>query len=282
MRNTIYYEDGSSEILEERKLLEGIYVFALHDFQTKYYFRTDWGYSVPRSLYEDKDKLINTEGYPEMVPLKPRMGVELTRRLQWFWVRQLVLSMYGISIYEHDGLSVEEDFQRKLDLTRQSFIIEAWRRITKGHTAFTNGRGTDTCIDYIGKNNTSSTSLPILWENTCGGHTLLVNSKTITDTMEWIEVKTLKASEYDKWKMADFRLPQWRPFFTFGTNSVPFRSGTRNTFAKTPPWKVDPMHFLNGNNVPVPLISATGYVYVHRSRIRILGSIDQFPEAYVL
>lgn len=285
-RHEVIYDDGSVDMLEPKRssILPGIYLFALHDFQTRTYFRQSWGYSVPRSLFEDTDKLRNDIGYPEMVPLKPRNGVMLTKQLQWFWVRQIVLSMYGISLLEYkvgDRLvTIQEEFKNKLDSSQQNFIINAWHGITKGHTAFCNGRGTDHCRDYIGGLNSGSTELPILWENTCGGHTLLVNSQTVTSSMEWIEVKTLKVSEYHLWKNADYRQSKWRPFFTLATNSTPYKVGTVDTVTKAGPWKVEPMHYLGGKSIPVPLISHDGYVYVYKDRVRILGQIESFPNPY--
>lgn len=261
----------------------GLYAYCLQDYESMDFFREDWGYSVPRSLLDDKDKLNNMLGYPSMVPLKPRIGVKLTKELQWFWVKQLVLSAYGIELIESNSVTFEQEFNRRLLPTQQIYIKEAWRGLTRDNTAFTNGRGTNSvsggeeCRDYIRGLNLSA-EYPMLWENTCSGNTLRVNSKTVPADAEWVEVRTLKTSEYGIWRNWNFRThPE---LFTLATNSTPYLVGTRDTWTKTGPWKVDPMHFLGGKDVPVPLISAAGYVYVLRSRVRILVDPVRFPSVY--
>ena len=264
--------------------LPGLYVYALHDFECEDFFRRDWGYSVPRSLISDRDKLDNAKGYPAMVPLKPRVGVKLTERLQWFWVKQLALSAFGIHLVETENRSFRQEFYGKLTRSQQLFVKDAWHGLTRDDTAFTNGRGTwsksglnDPCRDYILEKNLSA-EYPMLWENTCTGHTMRVNSQTIPVDAEWIEIKTLKTDQYPVWKNWNFL--DHKEFFTFATNSTPYKVGTVNTVTKTGPWKVEPMHFLGGKDVPVPLMSNTGMAYAARSRVKILGQIFRHPYSY--
>ena len=242
----------------------GVYAFVLHDFQTSAYFRKDWGYSVPRSLFEDKDRLKNQQGWPEMVPFEPRVGVKLTEELQWFWFKQLVLSYFG-----------HADFG-KLTPQEMEFIKNAWRGITKGHTAFCNDKGTDTCWDFI-RNINRNKDLPVLWENTCGGSTVQLSSKEIY--AKGHKVRTLRVSDYEKWK--DWTFWDHPQFFTFGTNATPFQAGTKDTFTKTGPWKVDPMHYLDGKHVIVPILSEAGHVFVEPNRVRILDSMEPTPNPYI-
>lgn len=242
----------------------GVFAFVLHDFQTSEYFREDWNYSVPRGLLEDKDKLKNDKGWPEMVPTSPRIGVKLTERLQRFWFNQLMLSYFG-----HTDFSL-------LSPTQKEFITEAWRGLTKGHTAFCNGRGTDTCWDYIRGVNEGA-ELPILFENTCGGN--LVELYSATPSTKGYKVKTLKTSEYELWK--DWTFLDHRERFTLATNATPFLVGTKDTLTNTGPWKVDPMHYLGGKHVPVPLISEAGYVFIKANRLRILHEDEPTPRVYV-
>jgi len=242
----------------------GTFAFVLHDYQTSEYFRKDWNTSVPRGLFEDRDRLKNERGWPEMVPFKPRVGVKLTEPLQWFWFKQLILSYFGHS-----------DFA-KLTPKEKEFIKEAWRGITKGHTAFCNGRGTDTCWDYIRGVNEGA-ELPILFENTCGGS--LVELHSADKYTKGYKVKTLRTSDYEQWQNWTFLdHPQ---FFTFGTNATPFLAGTKDTFTTTGPWKVDPMHYLDGKHVPVPIISNAGHVFVETNRVRILSPQELMPNPYV-
>ena len=242
----------------------GVFAFVLHDFQTDYYFRKDWGYSVPRGMFEDRGPLKNDQGWPEMVPFEPRVGVKLTEELQWFWFKQLVLSYFGYT-----------DFQ-KLTPMERVFIENAWRGITKGHTAFCNDKGTDTCWDFI-RNVNKNKDLPVLWENTCGGSTVQLSSADIR--AKGYKVKTLRVSDYEKWKNWTFLdHPQ---FFTFGTNSTPYLTGTKNTFTTKGPWKVDPMHYLDGKHIPVPILSEAGHAFVEPNRVRLLNPWEQTPSPYV-
>ena len=259
---------GVANPLPSRPLLPprpaGVFAFVLHDYQTSEFFRKDWNASVPRGLLEDNDRLKNQQGWPEMVPLEPRVGVKLTEQLQRFWFKQLVLSYFG-----------HTDFD-KLTQAEMSFIKKAWGGLTKGHTAFTNGKGTDTCWDFIRDVNRNA-DLPVLWENTCGGSLLELNA-TAKYTKGY-KVKTLRTSDYEKWK--DWTFLDHPQFFTFGTNATPFLSGTKDTYTTKGPWKVDPMHYLDGKHVPVPIISDGGHVFVETNRVRILSPQELTPQPYV-
>jgi len=241
----------------------GIFAFVLHDYQTSEYFRADWNYSVPRGLFDDRDKLANDKGWPEMVPFNPRIGVKLTERLQRFWFKQLMLSYFG-----------HTDFDR-LWIYQKSFIRDAWAGLTKGHTAFTNGRGTDTCRDFI-RDLHDGAELPILWENTCGGSLIELYSNRLYS--KGYRVKTLKTADYELWK--DWTFLDHPQFFTFATNATPYLVGTKDTLTKTGPWKVDPMHYLDGKHVPVPIISDAGYVFIEIHRVRILQTDEPTPPPY--
>lgn len=246
---------------------EGFYGVVLHDWETSVYYSTRFGTSVPRSLYDPRDKLENDEGYPEMCPLIPRMGVKLTEKFQWFWCKQLVLSAYGIDLIETPTSTLQDEFYRRLSVPQQNYIKEAWRRLTKGHTAFCNGRGTDTCWDYIRDVNRGA-ELPILFENTCGGHT--VQFVQPAPYASGYKVKMLDQLKYNLWK--DWTYKSHPQFFTFAVNSTVIRWGAY--------WRCDPFHFLDGKDVPVPLISFVGYSYIDRRRIQILKDTDPTPRAY--
>jgi hypothetical protein len=241
-----------------------IFAFVLHDFQTTAFFRKDLGYSVPRGLYEDHDKLKNEKGWPEMVPFEPREGVDLTAELQWFWFKQLVLSYFG-----HAELG-------KLLPEEMKFMKEAWRGITKGHTAFCNNKGTDTHRDFI-RNVNKRAGLPMLWENTCGGS--IIELSSTFKYSKGYKVKTLKTSAYKQWK--DWTYLDHPQFFSFATNATPYLSGTKNTYSMEGPWKVNPMHYLEGKDIPVPIISDAGHVFVEPNRVRILDPFESPPGPYV-
>jgi hypothetical protein len=246
----------------------GIWAFVLHDYQTEVYNH------LPRPLFDPNDKLKDDLGWPEMCPLAPRLGVKLTRDLQWFWVKQLVLSRYGIELVEHkqDGhtITIENEFYTKLTRDRQEYIKNAWAGLTKQQTAFTNGRGTDTGVDYIRKLHMGG-DYPLLFENTCGGS--LLELAEATPLSRGYKVRTLDPVKYLMWKNYTYKThPQ---FFTWATNSTPY--GFNGIITKSGPWRVDPFHYLSGKGVPVPLISGSGIVYVPPSRVRILQQGEKFP-----
>ena len=247
-----------------RRMSAAIFAFVLHDYQTSEFFRADWGYAVPRGLLMDNDRLKNKQGWPEMVPFKPRVGVKLTSELQWFWFKQLTLSYFGHM--EVGNLRPNE----------MEFMQNAWRGITKGHTAFCNNKGTDTCHDFIRDVNRNN-DVPVLWENTCGGTTVELNSREAY--AKGHKVKTLRTSDYETWK--DWTFLDHPQFFTFGTNATPYQAGTEATYSTQGPWKVDPMHYLEGKHVPVPIISEAGHVFVEPHRVRILSFMESTPSPYV-
>lgn len=258
-------------VLPLSPLPPGTWAQALHDYERREYFRPDLGYSVPRSLLNPKDKLTDAKGFPEMVPLAPRVGVKLTRNLQWFWVKLLVLSKYGIELIENSTKTFESEFKRILSPIQQEYIKSAWRGLTKGHTAFTNGRGTDEFRDYISGINLSASEEPMLWENTTGGS--LLRLEGLREYREGYKVLTLKTSDFHLWK--NFT-PERNPgYFSNATNSTPL--GFDGKPSLSGPWRVDPFHYLGGRPVWVPIISNTGETYIRKERVRILRDGDRFP-----
>lgn len=229
----------------------GVFAFVLHDWQLE-----QFKYK-PRSLFSPTDSLGDDKGYPEMCPFNPRIGVKLTERLQWWWFGQLRLSagvhsaQAGLSA---PGMSIAE-------------LKNKWRGLTKGFTAFMNNKGTDEYRDYINKANEGA-DLPQLFENTCGGTTIELFNKSIY--AKGYKVKTLKTSDYVIWKGFTFRShPQ---YFTKATNATVISYGGK--------WRVDPMHYLDGADVPVPIISETGYVFIDPARVRVLDANEAFPRSY--
>lgn len=260
----------------------GVYGFLLHDFQTTHYFRPkdasgNWGYSVPRGLLEDKDKLDNDKGWPQMVPGDPRLGVRLTENLQWFWVLQLVLSKYGIDIEP-----TRASFEAKLSKAQRDYIGNAWRKLTRDDTAFTNGSGTwskqtgeNTGVDFINRIGMDK-PLPRLWENGCGGTVVELYART--PERQGYKAKTLKPSEFAAWRNWNFRTHRSR--FVIATNSTPYLVGTREEITLVGPWRVNGMHFLDGSDVVLPLMSESGYVYFRANRVQILEPGSPWPGAY--
>lgn len=255
----------------------GIWAQALHDYDRPEYFRADLNRSVPRSLFDPRDKLKDDSGYPEMIPLSPRVGVKLSKALQWFWVKQLVYAKFRIEIKEREigdiRIPIERDFELKLSPAQREYIKEAWRGLTKGHTALTNGAGTDTRADFINRLRMSNQpgDLPILWELTSGGSLLKLHSRESYGT--GYKVLTLSLNRFQEWK--DWIYIDHPGFFSFATNSTPF--GFDGELSRLGPWRVDNFHYLGGIPVPVPLISDLGFLYIRKDRVRLLEPGEPFP-----
>jgi hypothetical protein len=260
----------------------GIWAQALHDYEsppagkeTAEYYRADLGYPVPRSLEDPKDRLSDAKGFPEMVPGDPRIGVKLTKNLQWFWYRLLVWSKTGVLLVEREE-TFEEQYKRflregRISRTMDEYLKNAWRGLTKSFTAFTNQKGTDNCIDYIREVTNGTSSLPILWENTTGGSLLRLESTRVY--RQGYKILALRTSDFHLWK-------NWTPvdhpgYFSDATNETPFGYDGKPTLRG--PWRVDRFHYLGGAPVWVPIISAAGYFYLRKNRIRILHEGETFP-----
>jgi hypothetical protein len=205
----------------------------------------------PRSLWYPDDKLHNDSGYPQTCPLSPAAGddnsVRLTEKLQWFWFRQMQVSA-------------------GYDMTPEE-LKAAWRGLTKSWTAFTNGRGTDVCRDYITPGNEGA-ELPLLFSLTCGGTVVELTNRTLYS--RGYEVKALRVSDYELWKAWTYKdHPQ---YFTIATNATVVPYGNK--------WRVDPFHYLDWRTVAVPILSDSGVVYVDPARVRILGDNEPFPKPY--
>jgi len=226
----------------------GLFAYVLFDWQLAMY---DY---KPRSLFDPRDGLNDDQGYPQTCPFSPRPGVQLTERLQWFWVEQLCVSKYRRG-------------WKYLTPDKQIVIKEAWRGLTKSQTALTNRRGTDVCWDYIRGINEDA-DLPMLFENACGGTTIELSNRKLYS--KGYEVKTLRVRDYDKWKNWTFLdHPQ---YFAIATNATVIPDGGK--------WRVDPFHYLGGADVPFPILSEAGVVYVAPERVRILGEGEPFPYPY--
>jgi len=242
----------------------GHFAYILHDWQTSRYFSSIYNRSVPRSLYDPKDKLKDDAGYPEMCPLEPREGVKLSANLQWFWMGQLCLSAFGIFINNKD------QFYAKLNTIQRNYITNAWLGLTKSWTAFMNGAGTEyesNRRNYITEWHIKSNEYPILFENTCGGSSVELFNHELYG--KGYKVKTLRPDTYNLWK--DFTFKTHPQYFTFASNSTVIRYGNY--------WRVEPFHYLDGKHVPVPLISNNGYVYVEANRVTLF-TLDNFPKHY--
>lgn len=263
----------------------GVWAQALHDWESPpgwdpkrrieslkpAYWREDLGYPVPRSLYRVKDKLKDWKGFPEMVPGNPRVGVKLTKNIQFFWVKLLALEKYKILLVEKPGQTFESEYNRLLNRDQRAYIGNAFRGLTKSYTAFTNQRGTDNCRDYVNRVNLGESEDPMLWENTTGGALLRLESTQIH--RQGYKVLTLKTSDYNIWK-------NWTPidhpgYFTDSMNSSPL--GFDGIPTLKGPWRSDRFHYLGGPPVWVPVISNTGYFYIKQNRLRILQQGEPFP-----
>lgn len=213
-------------------------VYVLHDQETAVYNHR------PRQL-DGAGGLLDTMSYPEVVPLAFRDYINLTEAWQWFWFDQLMLSKYG-----HTNLS-------SLPQAEQDDMKRAWRDLTRGWTAFTNGRGTEANHDYISGTNVAA-GLPGLSQLTCGGNVLELFDTTPV---------TAYGSLMYKVKVLDGSKPPPDP------HQVNFRTApailnratsvTPNGFdggfsPKHGPWRVEDFPFMGGTPMYFPVASKGG------------------------
>ena len=248
-----------------------ILAYVLHDQETAFYNFT------PRSIVNPNDKLQNDVGYPEIVPLLFRDYVDLTEAWQWFWFDQLMLSMFG-----HTDLNL-------LAQVEQDFIKNAWRGLTKGYTAFCNGKGTNDAHDYI--NNNTLDGFPGLSQLSCGGNVVeLLDANLVTRYGQYYyKVKVLDGTKPPPLSK-DVNHATAPQVVNVATNSTPF--GFDGNPATSGPWKVDHFHYLNGKPVYFPVASKgipvsergfddAGYYWVvdfiDARRVRLMRQGDQYP-----
>jgi len=243
---------------EKRFVPAPIYAFVLHDWQlAKYDYK-------PRSLFDPNDGLLDTVGYPEMVNLTPRPGIRLTEQLQWFMVKQLVLSKYNKNVNN------KQEFFGRLSSEEREYIVRAFCGLTKSQTAFTNNAGTEEESgrrNYIAGWNTGG-EFPILFENTCGGTTVELFSNI--KYANGYKIKTLRNSDYEIWKNRTYKShPQ---YFTKAVNAtvIPYQGK----------WRIDAMHYLDGKEVAIPIISETGYSFIATDRVILLNWNNSIPSPY--
>jgi hypothetical protein len=265
---------GTLELPTVRRIPQtGVYGFLLHDFQTAFYkFK-------PRGLTSGTDHLDDDKGWPQMVPGAPRLGVKLTEPLQWYWCKQLVLSKFKIHIDP-----TRASFEARLNTAQRDYIKKAWRGLTRDDTAFTNHSGTwnkktglNTGADYITRQGLSLQP-PKLWENGCGGTVVELVSRT-PDGRGYYRAKTLKVSDFSVWSGWTFLDHPER--FVIATNATPYLVGTKDTFTRVGPWRVNGMHFIDPADVVVPLMSESGYLDFRADRVRVLEPGSVWPEPYV-
>ena len=247
--------------------------YFLHDWESPKYFSDAYHRSVPRSLVDPNDKLKDDSGYPEMVPMEPRVGVKLTEPLQWFMMKQLVLSKYGINLIESDigGTNTfKSQFYKFLDVKQRNYMVNAFLGLTKSWTAFMNGAGTELESgrrNYITEWNLDSKEYPMLFENSCGGNTHELASLGLYS--KGYKIKMLRVADYPLWRNYNYIThPQ---FFVKATNSTVIRFGSN--------WRVDPFHYLDGRDVIVPLFCNENFVYVDADRVQLLKG-KPIPNVY--
>lgn len=244
------------------------YATIKHDYESSEFTRPDWGYPVPRSLLKNSTTPPVT---PEIVQFHPLLGIGLSEKVQWFWVKQLALSAYGVHMDP-----TRESFERELNPVQREYIRYAWRSITHGDNPFCKGKGTDKYQDFVSRVNLSMLP-PTLWEVSCGGSVHEMGNEP--HGKFGFQIKTLKLKEYDQWK--DYTYLSHPEYFAIGTLATPYLIGTEDATTTRGPFQVRPLPYLGGKDVPIPLISHLGIVYAKLSRIRIKhGRPTVWPTPY--
>lgn len=110
---------------------------------------------------------------PEVFRLEPHTGVLLTEELQYFW--------YNLLVKMNNGYMSNDSLK------------SAWRNLTASNRAFTNGRGTDTCRDFISNTNYGQV-LPMFYPLVCGGN-ILTGDEVIVNNISWLRVNTIDTTD---------------------------------------------------------------------------------------
>lgn len=144
----------------------GDWKVSLHDFETSPYF-------LPRTINctqypnfcKNGEPIRNTDGslrypgMPEMIPLYSGVMVKVTRPWQWFCVDLLAWAKYHV--FGHNNLTTAQ----------MDTLVRDFTYLFGGGLAWANGKGSDTCANYIAGTNLDQG--PIRMETlTCGGKLL--------------------------------------------------------------------------------------------------------------
>ena len=255
------------------------YYEVLHDFDTVEYFREDLGYSVPRSLFNKGDGLLDRQGYPEACRFwsATGKGAPLTKELQWYWFNLCMLSMYG-DVYDSPTWKAMTPIQRK------EFVNE-WTTFTDDRRVLTNHAGTNIRANYPANKILGiplKSGLPLQFNLTMGGNVVKVLSH------EEVSKNGEPHYEIEVWNgknpAPDARNFNWRthPHLVHrATNSTPF-AYDRKTILMPPrgPWRVDPFVFFQERGSPYALLAnERQWISVHR--VRRLKKSELFPRPYV-
>ncbi len=182
---------------------------------------------------------------PEMVKTLDDRWIDLTAGWQWFWYEQLRLSA---------GYSMAP-----------SELQQAWRGLTTSDRAFTNGRGTDLCRDFISDRNEGA-GLPGEETLTCGGKVALcVGDPIHMSGQDWLPFMALDGSEPPPLGV-NYKNSPW----LFTPAVIAYPDG-----------RVGPFPQLNGCDVPAPFVSKGGVSYLPAKRVvRLEGGLP-FPGPYI-
>jgi len=190
-------------------------------------------------------------GLPATCKLFYSDRVLLTWPLQEYWFALLVRSAAGTM---------------SLDLLKKR-----WAQLTDDHLAFTNGKGSQTCADYI--NGTNLTAEPMGFETivTSGNVVEIIGEPVQKVGTLWYPVRALTPNEVTT---ADLLNHETRPEVVFHATVIrrePLEDGTR---------RVNSFPQLNGIPVPVPLFSKVQTNLIELTRVKLLPRGAPFPSPY--
>ncbi len=197
-------------------------------------------------------------GLPDTCKLQDSTYVELTEELQWYWFD--LLKQNAPSYFTDDDLKL------------------AWRKLTRDDQAFTNFAGSDTRADYI--NGTNLDKEPMGYEPIITGG----NVVWLTD----LNLRDIKGELYYKLYCIDSTkpLPSINEVNNALTCWLVFSATTSKRLVDLNTKTIlredleEPFWWLDGNNVPVPLLGNSGTNYIPKNRVRILGNDEEIPSPY--
>lgn len=213
-----------------------IYGFVKHDYQL-------YGVSRP----ERNNAPPNIMGLPEVHKLVDAGRIKLTKSLQYFW----------FGLLKKSASDIMSDIELKI----------AWRSLTHGGRAFTNGAGSNTHADYISNKNLNKT--PMLMEPIiCGGALVKIIGEGRKYGEDCWKIETINSNS------VDLNITyETHPYFIYcATNSTRniLPNGTRKT---------EQFWQLEGRNVYVPIMTKnSNFNWIQKYKVETIDwSIGQMP-----
>jgi hypothetical protein len=229
--------------------------YLLHDYDL---------YALSRPSRKDAARSVN--GLPETVKVLQPVFMPIAERWQYYWVDLFSLSLY-------------DKLYNQLTGPEMDVIKLAFRSVTKGDRAFTNGHGWDDgYADYI--NGVNKGAAPMEQETiNCGGNVVELLSDVIrVGGKDVYQVATLDGNRPPPDPLVvNHRTSPWLIFKA----TISRREGLDPSTGK---WArediVIPFDQLQGRDVPIPFMGKGPSNYIEAERVRVLPEASPLPDPY--